>query len=46
VTLVIEERLWDAAEAALEGQPKGFLAEIISGKREGSYRPKTGWRKR
>jgi hypothetical protein len=43
---VVEANLWDAAEAALDGQSKDFLAEIISGKREGPYRPKTGWRER
>ena len=42
---VIEEKLWDAAEAALDGQPKDFLAEIISGKREGPYQPTSGWRR-
>ena len=43
---VIEDKLWDAAEAALDGQPKSYLAEIISGKAEGAYVPKGGWRVR
>ncbi len=43
---VIENNLWDAAEAALDGQPKQYLADIISGKAEGPYRPKGGWRAR
>jgi hypothetical protein len=43
---VIEEKMWDAAEAALDGRPKEYLADIISGKTEGPYKPKTGWRVR
>ena len=34
---VIEEKIWDAHEAALDGQPHQFLADIISGKAEGPY---------
>ena len=41
---VIEANLWEAAEAALDGRPKEYLADIISGKTEGTYRPRTGWR--
>jgi hypothetical protein len=37
---------WDAAEAALDGRPKDYLADIISGKAEGPYKPKGGWRVR
>ena len=37
---------WDAAEAALDGQPTSYLADIISGKAEGPYTPKSGWRVR
>jgi hypothetical protein len=44
--IIQQDRLWDAAEAALDGQPKDFLADIISGKREGPYRPRTAWRER
>lgn len=40
---VIEANLWDAAEAALDGQPKQYLADIISGKAEGTYKPTSGW---
>ena len=40
---VIEENFWDAAEAALDGQQKQYLADIISGKAEGPYKPKGGW---
>jgi hypothetical protein len=40
---VHEEALMDAAEAALDGQPKDYLAKIISGKTEGPYKPKGGW---
>jgi hypothetical protein len=40
---VIENNLWDAAEAALDGRPKQYLADIISGKAEGPYKPKSGW---
>jgi hypothetical protein len=43
---VLEGNLWDAAEAALDGQPRQFIADIISGKIEGPYRPKTGWAER
>ena len=43
---VIEEFLWDACEAALDGQPREYLADIISGKIEGPYRPRGGWRAR
>jgi hypothetical protein len=39
---VIKNNLWDAHEAAMDGQPKSYLAEIISGKREGPYRPTSG----
>jgi hypothetical protein len=35
---VIEENVWDAAEAALDGQPKQYLVDIISGKAEGPYK--------
>jgi hypothetical protein len=42
----IANNLWDAHEAALDGQPKQYLADIISGKREGPYRPTSGWRAR
>ena len=44
--IIQEAALWDAAEAALDGRPKEYLAEIISGKVEGAYKPKTGWRVR
>jgi hypothetical protein len=44
--VIHEERLWDAAEAALDGRPKSYLADIISGKAEGPYRPTGGWRAR
>jgi hypothetical protein len=40
---VIEQNLSDASEAALDGRPKQYLADIISGKAEGPYRPKSGW---
>lgn len=40
---VIENNEWDAAEAALDGRPKEYLADIISGKREGPYKPRGGW---
>ena len=40
---VIEENLWDAAEAALDGQPPNTLMDIISGKAEGPYKPKGSW---
>ena len=43
---VIEDKLWDAAEAALDGRPKDYLADIISGKAEGPYKPNGGWRAR
>jgi hypothetical protein len=43
---VIEDKLWEASEAALDGQPKNYLADIISGKAEGAYKPKGGWRVR
>jgi hypothetical protein len=43
---VIEQNLWDAHEAALDGQPKEYLADIISGKKEGLYKPRGGWRVR
>jgi hypothetical protein len=42
----IEANLWDAHDAALDGQPADYLAEIISGKAEGPYKPKGGWRVR
>jgi hypothetical protein len=42
----IENNLWDANEAALDGCPKDYLADIISGKVEGPYTPKGGWRTR
>jgi hypothetical protein len=32
-----------AAEAALDGQPKDYLAKIISGKTEGRCRPTSGY---
>jgi hypothetical protein len=44
--IIQEEKLWDAAEAALDGRPQQYLADIISRKREGRYKPKTGWRVR
>jgi hypothetical protein len=40
---IIENNLWDAAEAALDGRRKQYLADIISGKVEGPYRPRSGW---
>jgi hypothetical protein len=40
--VIHEDRVWDAAEAALDGQPKDYLAKIISGKTEGPYKPKGG----
>ena len=43
---VIENNEWDATEAALDGRPKDFIADIISGKVEGPYKPKGGWRVR
>jgi hypothetical protein len=43
---VIEENLWDAHDAALDGQSKQYLADIISGKVERPYKPKGGWRGR
>jgi hypothetical protein len=43
---VIEEKLWDAHAAALDGRPKDYLADIISGKAEGPYKPRGGWRVR
>ena len=42
--VVHEDALFDAAEAALDGRPKQFLADIISGKAEGPYRPTSGWK--
>lgn len=42
----IENNEWDAHEAALDGQPRQFLADIISGKVEGPYKPRGGWRVR
>lgn len=44
--IVVEDKLWDASEAALDGQSKDYLADIISGKREGPYVPRGGWRAR
>jgi hypothetical protein len=41
--IIQEEKLWDAAEAALDGQPKQYIADIISGKMEGPYKPKGRW---
>lgn len=41
--VVHEDALFDAAEAALDGKPKQFLADIISGKTEGAYQPSSGW---
>lgn len=32
-----EDARWEAAEAAMDGRSKQYLAEIISGKREGPY---------
>ena len=46
VEAVIQNNLWHGAEAALDGQPKQYLADIISGKVEGPYQPTTGWRTR
>jgi hypothetical protein len=43
---VIEENVWEAAEASLDGRPKDYLADIISGKAEGAYQPQGGWRAR
>ena len=43
---VIEEKLWDAAEAAIDRRPKEYLADIIAGKIEGPYKPRSGWRAR
>jgi hypothetical protein len=43
---VIEDKLWDAAEAALDGRPNDYLADIISGRAEGPYKSKGGWRVR
>jgi hypothetical protein len=40
---VIEANLWEAAEAALDGRPKKYIADIISGKKEGPYKPTSGW---
>jgi len=42
----IENNEWDAAEASLDGQPKQYLADIISGKAEGPYKPRGGWQVR
>ncbi len=44
--IIQQDKLWDAVEAALDGRPKQYLADIIAGKIEGPYRPKTGWRER
>lgn len=41
--IIQEDRRWDAAEAALDGQPKQYLADIISGKIEGPYEPTSKW---
>jgi hypothetical protein len=41
---VIEEKLWDATEAALDGRSVGYISEIIAGKKEGHYQPRSGWR--
>jgi hypothetical protein len=41
--IIHEDAKMDAAEAALDGQPKQFLADIISGKTKGPYKPKGGW---
>ncbi len=46
IDTVIEENLWDAAKAAVDGRPKEYLADIISGKAEGPYKPTSGWRTR
>lgn len=43
---VIENNVWDAHEAALDGQPRQYLADIISGKRERPYTLRSGWRVR
>jgi hypothetical protein len=43
---IIEERLWDAHDAALDGASKDYLADIISGKAEGPYKPTSRWRTR
>ncbi len=40
---IIEHNEWDAQEAALDGRPRQYLADIISGKVEGPYKPKGGW---
>jgi hypothetical protein len=44
--IIQQDRLWDASEAALDGQPKNYLADIISGKVEGPYKPTSDWRTR
>ena len=41
--IIQQDKLWDAAEAALDGQPTDYLADIISGKAERPYRPRGGW---
>jgi hypothetical protein len=38
-----EEGRSDAAGAAIDGQPKDFLAKVIGGNTEGPYKPKGGW---
>ena len=44
--IIQQDKLWDGAEAALDGRPKQYLADIISGKVEGPFKPKTAWRER
>jgi len=39
---VIEDALWDAHEAALDGASPEVLVETISGMREGPYVPSSG----
>jgi hypothetical protein len=42
--VIHEDAMWDSSEAALDGQPKQYLADIISGKAEGPYKPTSSWR--
>lgn len=43
---VHEDALWDAAEMALDGEPKESIADRIRQNRAMPYQPKGGWRVR
>ena len=41
--VIHEDARWEAAEAALDGEPPATLVEIINGTRKEPYKPKGGW---